>query len=69
MIGIESQYVFNCTFVLIILVLRRVFLGAPFGTDLDRELSHHMSRVLRKPIFGIPDQVRHKPVYTSTEES
>ena len=27
-----------------------------------------MSLVLRKPVFGVADQVRHKPVCTATED-
>ena len=29
---------------------------------------HYMSRVIRKPVFGVSDQVRHKPGCTATEE-
>ena len=28
----------------------------------------HMSLVLRKPVFGVSDQVRHKPGCTATED-
>ena len=28
----------------------------------------HMSLVVRKPVFGVSDQVRHKPGCTSTED-
>ena len=28
----------------------------------------HMSLVVRKPVFGVSDQVRHKPVCTATED-
>ena len=30
--------------------------------------SFNMSFVLRKPVFGVSDQVRHKPVCTATED-
>ena len=29
---------------------------------------HHMSLVMRKPIFGVSDQVRHKQGRTATED-
>ena len=29
----------------------------------------HMSLVVRKPVFRVSDQVRHKPGYTATEDS
>ena len=29
---------------------------------------HHMSLVVRKPVFGISDQVRHKPGCTATDD-
>ena len=28
----------------------------------------HMSLVLRKPVFGVSDQVRHKPCCTTTQD-
>ena len=28
----------------------------------------HMGLVVRKPVFGVSDQVRHKPGYTATED-
>ena len=28
----------------------------------------HLSLVVRKPVFGVPDQVRHKPGCTATED-
>ena len=30
-------------------------------------LHRHMSRDVRKPVFGVSDQVRHKPGCTATE--
>ena len=29
----------------------------------------HLSRDVRKPVFGVSDQVRHKPACTSSEKS
>ena len=29
---------------------------------------HHMSLVVRKPVFGVSDQVRHKPGCTATDD-
>ena len=29
---------------------------------------HYMSLVVRKPVFGVSDQVRHKPGCTATED-
>ena len=29
---------------------------------------YHMSHVLRKPVFGVSDQVRHKPSFMTTED-
>ena len=40
-------------------------------TDSDRECYHgryHMSLVLRKPVFGVSDQVPHKPGCTATKD-
>ena len=31
-------------------------------------LQGHMSLVVRKPVFGVSDQVRHKPGCTTTED-
>ena len=33
------------------------------------EIKVHMSLVLRKSVFGVSDQVRHKPACTATEAS
>ena len=32
------------------------------------QISHEMSLVVRKPVFGVSDQVRHKPGCTITED-
>ena len=29
---------------------------------------HHLSLVVRKPVFGVSDQIRHKPGCTATED-
>ena len=41
-----------------------------FHTNLiTREFHSYMSRDARKPVFGVSDQVRHKPACTSSEKS
>ena len=34
----------------------------------DRETRDNMSLVMRKPVFGVSDQVRHKPGCTTTKD-
>ena len=47
----------------------RVFLPSSVAV-LRKEIERiHLSRVARKPVFGISEQVRHKPACTVTEKS
>ena len=34
----------------------------------EKKRSKYMSRIVRKPVFGVSDQVRHKPGCTATED-
>ena len=38
------------------------------GYSHNDAVSSHMSLVVRKPVFGVSDQVRHKPDCTATED-
>ena len=38
------------------------------GTTVRLIRSNNMSRVMRKPVFGVSDQVQHKPGCTVTED-
>ena len=37
-------------------------------TKIIFQLSSNMSLVVRKPVFGVSDQIRHKPGCTTTED-
>ena len=36
--------------------------------EVEMEGKYHMSRSARKPVLGVSDQVRHKPICTVTED-
>ena len=36
--------------------------------EIERDSTSHMSRDVRKPVFGVFDQVRHKPAWGITED-
>ena len=40
----------------------------PSPVEAETEFLSHMSLVVRKPVFGFSDQVRHKPGCTATED-
>ena len=39
-----------------------------FIVSVDSKYHYHLSLVMRKPVFGVSDQVRHKPGCTVTED-
>ena len=41
--------------------------GQQIPHDYGKSMSY-MSRITRKPVFGVPDQVRHEPGCTNTED-
>ena len=45
-----------------------LFFSMGHGQESDSLSHHYMSLVLRKPVFGVFDQDRHKPGCTATED-
>ena len=39
----------------------------PVSTGKMMESSYYLSLIVRKPVFGVPNQVRHKPGCTATD--
>ena len=49
-------------------VLRKTILILNLMCSFNCVSEHHMSHVARKPVFGVSNQVQHKPGCTATEE-
>ena len=65
--GLKSAYHFMAVDISFLAVVQRI------NGSLNFHLTHgpnniEMSLVVRKPVFGVSDQVRHKPGCTATED-
>ena len=50
-----------------------LFCGSVFGefsflSSILSSMLHHLCRIVRKPVFGVPDEFRHKPGCTAAED-
>ena len=60
---INKHWTNNNIISLVLFILKIMFV-----TEINEFFQDHMSHVVRKPVFGVSDQVRHKPGCTVTED-